>query len=139
MFNTKISYIVEDKWERCYNRIRWYAIIYIMYIIVLSVHITFLANSDIMVYVILGFQSIYFLTSEVPDICTDYVSYFKDITNYLDIISAAGVIYYCIQFMINKDSIVYFPLYIGVLFGYWRCFNFIQVFGPKIRTNVIMY
>ena len=41
--------------------------------------------------------------------------------------------------MLVSAPFVYFPLYFGILFGYWRCFNFIMVFGPNIRTNVIMY
>lgn len=53
--------------------------------------------------------------------------------------STIGVSIYCIQYIVDKNKIFYVSLYFGVLFGYWRCFNYIQVFGQSIRTNVIMY
>jgi len=53
--------------------------------------------------------------------------------------STIGVTIYCLQYIFTPDKILYVSLYFGVLFGYWRCFNYIQVFGNEIRTNVIMY
>lgn len=53
--------------------------------------------------------------------------------------STIGITIYCIQYIVCPDKILYVSLYFGVLFGYWRCFNYIQVFGQGIRTNVIMY
>lgn len=50
-----------------------------------------------------------------------------------------GISIYCIQYIVTPNNIYYVSLYFGVLFGYWRCFNYIQVFGKSIRTNVIMY
>lgn len=39
--------------------------------------------------------------------------------------STIGVTIYCIQYIVTPDNILYVSLYFGVLFGYWRCFNYI--------------
>lgn len=49
VFDTKISYIIEEKWNRCVSNIRWQSIMYIGYIIVLSCHITFLSDRILLV------------------------------------------------------------------------------------------
>lgn len=133
IFDTKIRYIIEEKWEHCVGDLMQQSLIYLGYIIMISSHISVLSDSLGLVYAIFAFQILYFLFSEVPDMIDDFVEYFKDITNYFDMITMFCISYYCIQFIRQADQenkeIVYFPLYIGVLVGYWRCLNFIQVFS----------
>ena len=73
----------------------------------------------------------------------NFYGYFGDITNYMDIVTLLCIGFYCYEFIDSADKvkkeIVYLPLYIGVLVGFWRCLNYIQVFGKNIRTNVIMF
>lgn len=46
VFDTKISYIIEEKWFRCVHRIRQQSIMYMLYIVLLSCHIIFASDND---------------------------------------------------------------------------------------------
>ena len=112
---------------------------YMLYIVLLSCHIIFASDNDYIVYAIFAFQIFYFLFFELPQLIKESSQYLSEISSCLELLSTIGVSIYCIQYIVDKTKIFYVSLYFGVLFGYWRCFNYIQVFGQSIRTNVIMY
>lgn len=148
IFDTKISLLIEEKWER----VKWQIIrkncIYFFYQAMVTAHLL-LESEVLLIEAILCYQS-FLLLQELLEAFREGVSrYFSDYTNWLDFTQGISIVIYGITQIHVKvkekpdpttdQKIPYYLLYVAVLLGYWRCLTLIQVFGQGIRTNVIMF
>ena len=95
VFDTKIIYIIEDKWDRVVGYLQFLSIVFIVYILILSCHITFYQNNRFIVYGIFAFQILYFTILQLPYLIKQQ-QYFYEASNWLDLMSTIGVCSYCI-------------------------------------------
>jgi len=67
LFNTKITYIVEEKWNRHYNVIVRQTYLFMIYIIILTLHLSIMIESKAIVFLVLVFQLFFLFYEELID------------------------------------------------------------------------
>jgi len=140
LFNTKIINIVEEKWDRHYNDIVQQTYIYLVYILLLTLHLALNLKGNFVVLLIFIMQLRFFIFEELNELIKGPRDYFSQFENWLDFLSGTAVIIYFVRlFLFPEKDPEYFMLYFGVLLGYQKLLTQMQVFNQKMRTNIIMF